>query len=234
MPILRIRYLLCPRRRVARRARKARTVREVRLWYLLGRAALSLPCGAVSGDTWHLGWSHREGKTCTAGWGARLPWMSAQRTAPLPRAQTTEVTAFPARSTCRRHVKADHGMASHYCRAHRSWLESSRTAGGMLSVENWAEVRRLHRCKRSPTTAIARALGIPRNTVHSALAAEVPPKSQYAKTGSILASFEPRARELLNAPSPIRRLSSANGSVGNTRPDSEQAGSRTAPGISAD
>ncbi|AHD24128.1 transposase IS1533 (plasmid) [Rhodococcus pyridinivorans SB3094] len=67
----------------------------------------------------------------------------------------------------------------------------------MLSVEDWAEIRRLHRNERLPIKAIARVMGISRNTVRSALAADGPPKYQRAKTGSIVDPFEPRIRELL-------------------------------------
>ncbi|QHG85474.1 IS21 family transposase (plasmid) [Rhodococcus rhodochrous] len=67
----------------------------------------------------------------------------------------------------------------------------------MLSVEDWAEIRRLHRSERLPIKAIARVMGISRNTVRSALAADGPPKYQRAKTGSIVDPFEPRIRELL-------------------------------------
>ncbi|KOS53161.1 IS21 family transposase [Rhodococcus rhodochrous] len=67
----------------------------------------------------------------------------------------------------------------------------------MLSVEDWAEIRRLHRSERLPIKAIARVMGISRNTVRSALAADGPPKYQRAKTGSIVDPFVPRIRELL-------------------------------------
>ena len=35
----------------------------------------------------------------------------------------------------------------------------------MVSVEDWAEIRRLHRAEGVPVKAIARLLGISRNTV---------------------------------------------------------------------
>jgi hypothetical protein len=34
---------------------------------------------------------------------------------------------------------------------------------GVLSVEDWAEIRRLHRVEQMPVKAIARAMGISRN-----------------------------------------------------------------------
>jgi DNA-binding transcriptional regulator YiaG len=40
----------------------------------------------------------------------------------------------------------------------------------VLSVEDWAEIRRLRRSERLSISEIARVLGISRNTVKSALA----------------------------------------------------------------
>jgi IS30 family transposase len=39
----------------------------------------------------------------------------------------------------------------------------------VLSVEDWAEIRRLHRAEGLPIKVIARTLGVSRNTVRSAL-----------------------------------------------------------------
>jgi transposase len=50
-----------------------------------------------------------------------------------------------------------------------------------------------------PIKAIARVLGISRNTVRAALASDAPPKYQRPLTGSIVDEFEPRIRELLQA-----------------------------------
>jgi transposase len=47
--------------------------------------------------------------------------------------------------------------------------------------------------------AIARTLGIARNTVRSALASDAPPKYRRKPAGSALDAFEPRIRELLAA-----------------------------------
>jgi transposase len=66
-------------------------------------------------------------------------------------------------------------------------------------VEDWAEIRRLHRAEGMPVKAIARALGISRNTVRSALASDGPPKYQRKPAGSAVDAFEPRIRELLQA-----------------------------------
>jgi transposase len=68
-----------------------------------------------------------------------------------------------------------------------------------LSVEDWAEIRRLHRAERVPIKAIARVLGISRNTVRAALASEAPPKYVRRSKGSIVDAVEPRIRELLQA-----------------------------------
>jgi Helix-turn-helix domain len=45
-----------------------------------------------------------------------------------------------------------------------------------MSVEDWAEIRRLHRSEGMPIKAIARVMGVGRNTVRRALVAEGPPK----------------------------------------------------------
>jgi transposase len=67
----------------------------------------------------------------------------------------------------------------------------------VIKVEDWAEIRRLHRAEGMPIKAIARRLGVARNTVRRALAAEEPPKYQRAGKGSIVDAVEPRIRELL-------------------------------------
>ena len=69
----------------------------------------------------------------------------------------------------------------------------------MLSVEDWAEIRRLHRAEKMPVKAIARALGISRNTVRAAIASDRPPKYERKLAGSIVDAAEPRIRELLRA-----------------------------------
>ncbi|MBO0838652.1 MAG: IS21 family transposase [Actinobacteria bacterium] len=67
----------------------------------------------------------------------------------------------------------------------------------MLSVEDWAEMRRLHRAEGMPVKAIARVLGVSRNTVRSAVASDEPPRYQRRAKGSIVDAVEPRIRELL-------------------------------------
>jgi transposase len=69
----------------------------------------------------------------------------------------------------------------------------------VLSVEDWAEIRRLRRSEGMAIAQIARVLGISRNTVKAALASEGPPKYHRAAAGSVADGFEPRIRELLAA-----------------------------------
>jgi transposase len=69
----------------------------------------------------------------------------------------------------------------------------------VLTVEDWAEIRRLHRAEGMPVKAIARTLGISRNTVRAALASDGPPKYERRPAGSAVDAFEPRIRELLQA-----------------------------------
>jgi transposase len=69
----------------------------------------------------------------------------------------------------------------------------------VLSVEDWAEIRRLRRSEGLPVAQIARVLGISRNTVKAALASDGPPRYQRPPRGSVADGFEPRVRELLAA-----------------------------------
>jgi transposase len=69
----------------------------------------------------------------------------------------------------------------------------------VLSVEDWAEIRRLHRAERMPIKQIARVMGVSKNTVKRALAADSPPRYVRAPRGSMVDAVEPRIRELLAA-----------------------------------
>ena len=69
----------------------------------------------------------------------------------------------------------------------------------MLSVENWAEIRRLHRAEGMPIKTIARVMGISRNTVRAALRSDGAPKDERTESGSIVDPEEPRIRALLQA-----------------------------------
>jgi transposase len=66
-------------------------------------------------------------------------------------------------------------------------------------VEDWAEIRRLRGAEGLPIKMIARTLGISRNTVRAALAAEGPPRYVRTPVGSAVDEFEPRIREQLKA-----------------------------------
>jgi transposase len=66
-------------------------------------------------------------------------------------------------------------------------------------VEDWAEIRRLHRAEGLPIKMIARVLKVSRNTVRAALASDGPPKYERRPAPSIVDAFEPRIRELLTA-----------------------------------
>ena len=66
-------------------------------------------------------------------------------------------------------------------------------------MEDWAEIRRLHRAEGLPIKAIVRVLGISRNTVRAAIASDGPPKYERTPAGSIVDEVEPRIRELLQS-----------------------------------
>ena len=67
----------------------------------------------------------------------------------------------------------------------------------MLRVEDWAEIRRLHRSEGQPIKVIARVMGISKNTVKAALASDGPPAYRRRPAGSIVDVVEPQIRELL-------------------------------------
>ena len=58
-------------------------------------------------------------------------------------------------------------------------------------MEDWAEIRRLRRSERMPIKAIARVLGISRNTVRAAIASDVAPRYAREPVGSIVDAVEP-------------------------------------------
>jgi transposase len=69
----------------------------------------------------------------------------------------------------------------------------------VISVEDWAEIRRLHRAEGLPIKQIARIRNVSRNTVRAALRSEGPPRYAREPKGSVADEFEPRIRELLAA-----------------------------------
>lgn len=67
----------------------------------------------------------------------------------------------------------------------------------MLDVEDWAEIRRLHRSEKMPIKVIARVMGCSKNTVRGALRSSGPPEYRRQGAGSIVDEVEPRILELL-------------------------------------
>jgi transposase len=67
----------------------------------------------------------------------------------------------------------------------------------MIDVEDWAEIRRLHRAEKMSIKAIAERLGIARNTVRTAIRSQTPPKYERARAGSAVDSADSQIRELL-------------------------------------
>jgi transposase len=68
----------------------------------------------------------------------------------------------------------------------------------VITVEDWAEIRRLYRSEKLSQAAIARRLGLSRNTVANALASEAPPRYERAPvTTSAWAQVELAVRVLL-------------------------------------
>lgn len=66
-------------------------------------------------------------------------------------------------------------------------------------MEAWALIRHLHRSEGLSQRAIAKRLGIARDTVASALASDGPPKYQRAPVASAISAVEPHIRALLAA-----------------------------------
>ncbi|SDF14404.1 hypothetical protein SAMN04488581_5408, partial [Mycolicibacterium neoaurum] len=68
----------------------------------------------------------------------------------------------------------------------------------MISLEDWALIRHLHRSEGLSQRAIARQLGIARDTVAGALACDGPPKYERASSPSAIDAVEPGIRALLS------------------------------------
>jgi transposase len=79
----------------------------------------------------------------------------------------------------------------------RSWLVRGQEDWRLLDVEDWAEIRRLHKAEDMGVKAIARRLGVARNTVRAALRSDAPPKYERSSKGSIVDAVEPEIRGLL-------------------------------------
>jgi transposase len=67
----------------------------------------------------------------------------------------------------------------------------------MIAVTEWAEIRRLHKVEKLSKRAIARRLGIHRDTVTRALAAAAPPQYQRPPRDSILTPYQAKIQALL-------------------------------------
>lgn len=67
----------------------------------------------------------------------------------------------------------------------------------MLTVEDWAEIRRLHFAEGLGIKTIAKRLGVARNTVRVAVRSGAPPSYRRARKPSAVDPFEDRIRELL-------------------------------------
>ncbi len=64
-------------------------------------------------------------------------------------------------------------------------------------MEDWAEIRRLHRAEKMPKKQIAEKLGVSRTTVYKALESAEPPKYQRAPKGSLVDAYVPQIKALL-------------------------------------
>jgi transposase len=69
----------------------------------------------------------------------------------------------------------------------------------VISLEDWALIRHLHRSEGLSQRAIARQLNIARDTVAAAVASDGPPKYQRVSVPSAIDAVEPRIRALLSA-----------------------------------
>lgn len=67
----------------------------------------------------------------------------------------------------------------------------------MITLEDWALIRRLHVSERVPQAQIARDLGISRNTVAKAIASTDPPAYSRAPVVTSFAPYEQQVRQLL-------------------------------------
>ena len=68
----------------------------------------------------------------------------------------------------------------------------------MIVVEDWAEIRRLYKVEKLSKRAIARRLGLHRDTVTRALAEKEPPRYQRSPRSSVLEPYKPKIQALLS------------------------------------
>ena len=79
----------------------------------------------------------------------------------------------------------------------RSWLDAGWEDWRLIDLEDWAEIRRLHKAEGLGIRTIARRLGVARNTVRAALGSDAPPRYERTPQGSIVDGAEPEIRGLL-------------------------------------
>jgi len=78
------------------------------------------------------------------------------------------------------------------------WLHASQGVWRVIDVEDWAEIRRLHRAEGLGIKAIGRRLELSRNTVRDALRSDEPPRYERSPSGSAVDVVEPQIRALLS------------------------------------
>ncbi len=78
------------------------------------------------------------------------------------------------------------------------WLHAEPGRKEVITVEDWAEIRRLHRAEGLSIKEISKRLGVARNTVRSALRRDAPPKYERKGPGSAVDALEPEIRKLLS------------------------------------
>jgi transposase len=67
----------------------------------------------------------------------------------------------------------------------------------MLNVDQWGKIRHLHNDDKMPVRAIARQLGLARNTVRATLRSKLPPSYERAPRPSCLDQYHDRIAEIL-------------------------------------
>ena len=67
----------------------------------------------------------------------------------------------------------------------------------LIDVEDWVEIRRLHRAEGLGIKTIARRLGVARNRVRAALRSDTPSRYERTRQGSIVDGVESEIRRLL-------------------------------------
>lgn len=76
----------------------------------------------------------------------------------------------------------------------------------MVGVEQWAEIRRMHRVERLSIRDIGRRTGLQRKTIRRALSSEMPPRYSRAQAASKVDPFKAWICEQLRADPAIQSL----------------------------